>query len=64
MARSVVLVVKERLMVGEELSLVLVLVLVLVRVVVPFVLLLLGRSLPMRTTRLSLLAVLSSLKRT
>ena len=58
--RAVVLLVKERLMAEEELFLVP----VLVRVVGPFVLPLLRRSLSMRTTRFSLLAVPSSLKRT
>jgi hypothetical protein len=60
MVRAVVLPVKERLMAEEE---ELFLVLVLVRVVGRFVLPLLRRSSSMRTTRFSLLAVLSSLKR-
>jgi hypothetical protein len=61
MVCAAVLLVKERLMAEEE---ELFLVLVLVRVVERFVLLLLGRSSLVRTTRFSLLAVLSSPKRT
>jgi hypothetical protein len=59
--RAIVLLVKERLIAEKKK---LFLVLILVQVVEQFVLLLLERSSLMRTTRFSLLVVLSSLKRT